>query len=231
MMIRADLHIHSCLSPCGSLFSSPLQIARQALSAGLDLIALTDHNSSRNCPCFLQACQQVGISGICGMEATSREEVHCLCYFPDLETAMNFDAYIDEHLLKFPLNPERMGDQVIVNIEEEIVDTIDHLLISATDLSIEELAHEVHGRNGLFVPAHVDRSAFSLTSQLGFIPEGSYDGLEWFFPRNPQIQKQGRFKALFNSDAHMLEYIGSKTTEFPGTHPGFSALRAWLLSD
>jgi PHP family Zn ribbon phosphoesterase len=228
MRIRADLHIHSCLSPCGSLFNSPSEIARSARRAGLDLIALTDHNSSLNCEAFLEACAREEIAGICGMEATSAEEAHCLCLFENLETALDFSAFIRDHQQKVPLRSERMGDQVVVNLSEEIIGTVDYLLISATDLSIDEMEAQVHSRGGLFIPAHVDRRAFSLTSQLGFIPRSNYDALEWYHRDNPRIADYPEYPAISNSDAHDLESIGRKSFAFEAEAAGFAGLKQWL---
>lgn len=174
----ADLHLHSCLSPCGSLESSPAVIATIAKERGLDLIALTDHNSSLNCPAFAENCRRAGISPLFGMEATSSEEAHCLCLFSSLETALAFGKLIAERLIPVPNDPEQWGDQIVVNADEEIEAEESNLLINATTVSVEELCNLVHEYGGLFIPAHVDRNAFSLMSQLGFVPPGNYDALE-----------------------------------------------------
>ncbi|HNX58188.1 MAG TPA: PHP domain-containing protein, partial [Spirochaetota bacterium] len=60
MILRADLHIHSCLSPCGSLDMSPSRIVERAVESGLDVIALTDHNSALNCPALEEAARGYG---------------------------------------------------------------------------------------------------------------------------------------------------------------------------
>jgi PHP family Zn ribbon phosphoesterase len=231
MRFRADLHIHSCLSPCGSLYSSPAAIAAAARDRGLDLIALTDHNSSLNCPAFLEACDREGIRGLCGMEATTAEEAHCLCLFPSLEDALDYSAFIDSRMTKVPLDPRRMGDQVVTDLAENITGTVDHLLIAATDLSLENMEGEVHRRGGLFIPAHVDRRAFSLTSQLGFIPRGTYDALEWYDPENPRRSEFGGYPHLFNSDAHEPEAVGRRHFVFEAESPDFSGLAGWLAAE
>ena len=175
---KADLHLHSCLSPCGSLESSPATISATARQLGLDLIALTDHNSTLNCPAFAENCRRSGIAALFGMEATTAEEVHCLCLFGDLESARLFGQTITDRMIRIPNDPEQWGDQIQVNADEEIEVEIDHLLVSATTVSLEDLERLVHSAGGLFIPAHVDRSAFSLMSQLGFVPPGNYDALE-----------------------------------------------------
>ena len=175
---KADLHLHSCLSPCGSLESSPAVIAKTAKARGLDLIALTDHNSSLNCPAFAENCQREGIAALFGMEVTSAEEAHCLCLFAKLENAITFGEIITKRLIAVTNDPEQWGDQIVVNADEEIEAEVDLLLVNATTIPLDELAILVHGNGGLFIPAHVDRAAFSLMSQLGFVPSGDYDALE-----------------------------------------------------
>ena len=175
---KADLHLHSCLSPCGSLESSPATISTTAQKIGLDLIALTDHNSTLNCPAFAENCRRIGISALFGMEATTAEEAHCLCLFGDLEAAMAFGEMVFAQLNMVINDPEQWGDQIQVNADEEIEAEIETLLVSATTLSLEELEQLSHAHGGLFIPAHVDRPAFSLMSQLGFVPPGNYDALE-----------------------------------------------------
>lgn len=174
----ADLHLHSCLSPCGSLESSPAAIAAAARSRGIDLVALTDHNSALNCPAFAENCRRAGLSAVFGMEATSAEEAHCLCLFESPGAALDFGELLYRRLAPIPNDPERWGDQVQVNADEEIEGEVELLLVGATDLPLDELCSLVHARGGLFIPAHVDRAAFSLMSQLGFAPAMDYDALE-----------------------------------------------------
>ncbi len=176
----ADLHLHSCLSPCGDLEASPAAIARSARQRGLHLIALTDHNSALNTPAFEICCQREGLSAIYGMEATCAEEAHCLCLFPTVAIALDFSEFIYAHLVPIANDPLRWGDQVYVNADDEIEGEVENLLISATDLNLETLGETVHQRGGLFIPAHVDRAAFSLMGQLGFVPPGNYDALETY---------------------------------------------------
>jgi len=175
---QADLHIHSCLSPCGDLRSSPQAIVHAASKAGLDLIALTDHNSSLNCPTFSRCAQKNGLSALFGMEATSAEEAHCLCLFGELDTALEFSALAYEHLANIHNNPDRFGDQVWVEDDETIGGEVDKWLVGALDLGLTDLCTEVQKRGGLVIPAHVDRSAMSLLSQLGRVPTGNWDALE-----------------------------------------------------
>jgi predicted metal-dependent phosphoesterase TrpH len=209
-MHKADLHIHSCLSPCGSLYNSPDEIVQHAHSAGLDIIALTDHNSALNCPAFLEHCSDRGILGICGMEITTLEEIHLLAYFPDLETAMDFSQYIADLLMKIPNRPEKMGDQVAVNKENEILENYPWYLGAAAQRGISDLVTDLHALGALAIPAHIGRRNFSLLSQLGMIPDLPFDAMEARTSEIAQNYKDWLF--LTGSDSHYLETIGNRYT-------------------
>lgn len=213
MLIKADLHLHSCLSPCGSLDMSPRRIVAEAKKRGLGLIALTDHNTARNCQTFAAICEKEKINCIYGLEVMTREEVHSLCYFESLGKVMEFDKYIFELLPDIRNFPEKFGDQVIVNEDEEIIGTIEKYLGVAAELSIDELKEKVLSDGGLFVPAHVDRKSFSLTSQLGFVPlHEKYSAVEVKGDRSVSKKLYG-YPVLTSSDAHYPEQIGSRYTE------------------
>lgn len=208
-----DLHIHSCLSPCGDNDMTPANIAGMAMLKGLDIVALTDHNSCKNCPAFLEACKTYGITAIPGMELTTIEEVHCVCLFPSLDKAMEFDAYVSEHLIQIPNRADIFGNQYIYNEKDQIVGEEKNLLIQATDISFDQVFSLVKNYEGVMIPAHVDKNSFSLLSNLGFIsPDNQFTCAEIFSPEkkdslisnNPYL-KQCRI--LYNSDAHCLEQI------------------------
>ncbi|MDR3284434.1 MAG: PHP domain-containing protein, partial [Treponema sp.] len=169
MVIRADFHLHSCLSPCGSLDMSPSAIASELSRKGVGLAALTDHNSSLNCPAFKAACARHGVIPLFGMEAQSAEEVHVLCLFAGLETALAFGEEIYAQLPPVRNVPEKMGDQVYVNEDDEIIGEVENFLVISAQYDVNELARRVHSLGGLVIPAHADRSAFSLTSQFGYV--------------------------------------------------------------
>ena len=166
---RVDLHLHTCLSPCGSLEMSPQRIVETALERGLDAIAVTDHNSTLQCPEIQALGEERGLMVFAGAEVTTREEAHCVALFADDRTRAAFQMYLDDYLPPVPNDPERFGDQVWVNARNEIVGEAPYLLISALDRSVEQIAAVVHRLGGLFIAAHVERPSFSLISQLGFI--------------------------------------------------------------
>ena len=208
-----DLHIHSCLSPCGDDDMTPANIAGKAAGKGLDVIAVTDHNSCKNCPAVLAAAAEYGILAIPGMEINTSEEVHAVCLFEELKNAMDFDAYVYERLMAFPNKEEIFGRQLIYNKEDEICGTEPNLLINATDISFEGLWELVKGFGGVMFPAHVDKTANSLIANLGFIPPDSkfvtaevkdLGKLHKVRKENPYLE---RCRIISNSDAHYLEDI------------------------
>ena len=193
---------------------SPSAIAERSIAAGLGCIALTDHNSARNCPAMQAVCRQKGLACLFGMEITSIEEVHLLALFDECEAALDFGDFIYERLPDIRNDPDAFGDQVYVDENENILGEVDKYLGAGVLLSIDAIGDEVHSRGGLFIPAHVDRPLYSMVSQLGFIPDGNYDALEFsrhFLRRGDDVApvNPGGYPVITNSDSHFLEGIGS----------------------
>lgn len=208
MPILADLHNHSCLSPCGSLEMSPRLIASLARARGVDLIALTDHNSSLNCPAFAAACKAEGLIPLFGMEATVQEELHVLCLFASLDAALAFSSRWYELLPFIPNDPAKLGDQVYVDEDENIVGEVEKFLGVAAEVSLDDLGPLVSSFGGLLIPAHVDRPAFSMTSQLGFVVDGPWAALECVrLP--PSVDTRG-YPLTTSSDAHYPEHVARR---------------------
>ena len=211
MRLSYDLHLHSCLSPCGGDDMTPANIAGMACVIGLDVIALTDHNTCRNCPAIVSAAREYGITVICGMELCTAEEVHVLCYFPDLESALEFDKYVYENALPDIKNqPDFFGRQIIYNENDEPCGELDKMLIGASLISFSELDGILKPYGGIMVPAHIDKSSNSLISNMGFIPDGSsFKMAEFHDIKNKDIYiKQHPYlygcRFLTSSDAHEL---------------------------
>ena len=206
-----DLHIHSCLSPCGDDEMTPANIAGMAVVNGLNIVALTDHNSSKNCPAFFKQAKKLGIIPVPGMELTTAEDVHVVCLFRELEDAMEFNRYIEERRPKIKNKPEIFGHQHILDENDEICGEEDDLLLNAAFLSIEEAFHEVLKRGGVCYPAHIDRPSNGIIAMLGTFPEedpvftayelkdGDCDAE--YREKYPVIQKLAR---AVSSDAHYL---------------------------
>ncbi len=223
---RADCHIHSCLSPCGDLENSPAAIVKRAVDVGLDLIAMTDHNSALNCPTFAEVAERAGISALYGIEATTREEVHVLCLFETVEGALELGETLYAALPDIPIVPERFGDQVYVDADDMILGEVEKHLIYAADYSLDEIGDMVLAAGGLFIPAHIDRAANSIYSQLGFLPEGNYSAVEvtkW----PSRLDTQGH-AVISDSDAHFLDDVGTRSFAFEADRPDFRGLKAAL---
>lgn len=208
-----DLHIHSCLSPCGDDDMTPANIAGMAAVKGLDVIALTDHNSCKNCPAILKHGEEYGITVIPGMELTTSEEVHVVCLFPALDDAMAFDGYVYERLLPIKNREDIFGKQQIMDADDQVTGNVERLLIGATDISFDQVFGLVEAYRGIAYPAHIDKSTTSLLSNLGFVPpDSSFTCAEIStFDHLHQIQKEHPYflqcKMLSSSDAHYLEDI------------------------
>ncbi|MCF7929454.1 MAG: PHP domain-containing protein, partial [Spirochaetales bacterium] len=215
---KADLHIHSCLSPCGSLEMSPSRIVSEAADRGLEMAALTDHNSAKNCRTFGRLCRNKGIEPVFGIEATSREEAHLLCLFSDEKAALDFGDFIYDHLPDFPNIPDSLGDQVYVDENEMIIGEVDRYLGNATDLSTEELLEAVRGRGGRFIPAHINRAMFALPAQLGFLPELDYDAVELTKPPEYRETEDGRTVPVIPGYSQEIVHpiIATSDAHFPG---------------
>ncbi len=213
MMLSYDLHLHSCLSPCGSDDMTPANIAGMCSIIGLDAIALTDHNSCRNCPALVSTARDYGITVIPGMELCTAEEVHVLCFFPSLDQALAFDAFVYEQLPDIPNDPMLFGNQIIYNTKDEIAGTLDKLLISAVPVGFSELPEIVKSYGGITVPAHIDKPSNSLISNLGFIPpDSTFTRVELHDPslKNAFCEQYPYLKScdfLCSSDAHYLNDI------------------------
>ncbi|GLB29955.1 histidinol-phosphatase [Lacrimispora amygdalina] len=233
--LEYDLHIHSCLSPCGDDDMTPGNIAGMAALKGLDVIAVTDHNSCKNCPAVLHFAEKFGILAIPGMELCTSEEVHAVCLFPTLLKAMEFDAYVEKKLIPFPNNVEIFGKQLICNKEDEAIGTVENLLINSTEISFDGLWDLVRSFGGVMFPAHLDKNANSLLSNLGFVPPDSrFTAAEMrHLNRLPELVRQNPYleKCLIlqNSDAHQLGDIKEQGITLEAEEKSVEGIIASLL--
>ena len=227
-----DLHIHSCLSPCADDDMTPNNIAGMSALNGLNIVALTDHNSCANCPAFLEACRRQGIVGIAGMELTTAEDIHLVCLFERLEDAMAFSDEVYDHIMPIDNRPEIFGNQIITDGEDEPIGEVKKLLISATDLWLSDAIALVRKYNGHVRPAHIDREANGIIAILGDVPvEYGFNYVEFndrsnidpYYARYESISKA---QTLVCSDAHHLWDISEagNTVELTDDEPYSSAL-------
>ncbi|OHD18320.1 MAG: hypothetical protein A2087_09435 [Spirochaetes bacterium GWD1_61_31] len=208
MKVIADFHNHSCLSPCASLDMSPSLLARQARARGLELVALTDHNSALNAPAWLECARREGLVPLFGLEATSIEEVHVLCLFGTVDEALGFGEYLRVRLLPLPYDRRRLGDQVVVDADEGVVDLPEIYFGAALTLGFDELCAVGRAWDALVIPAHIDRPMFGAISQLGFLPEGPYQAVELMRPADRSLA--AGHTVTTGSDAHYPEHIGRR---------------------
>lgn len=207
----ADLHIHSCLSPCGSLRMSPQAIVDAAVDRGIDVIALTDHNTCEMGPVVAHTAEKAGLAFLYGIEIQTREEVHLLAYFNDADACNALSEEVYAYLPDVRNDPEYFGDQVVVDEQDNIIRTEEKLLLNSITLSLEDVTERVRAHGGLPVPAHIDRGAFSLLGQLGFFPETTvYPIVEVWGATVPN--ECGQRAILRSSDAHEPEQIGRRTS-------------------
>lgn len=192
---------------------TPGNIAGMAAVKELDVIALTDHNTCKNCPPFLKQAEKYGILAIPGMELCTREEVHVLCLFEELADAMEFDDYVYGHLMKIKNKEAIFGEQLLVNEEDEAYAKEEYLLINAADIGFDEVYGLVERFRGIMIPAHIDKTSTSLLSNLGFIPpDASFTCAEVKEEKDVDKLKElhpylGHCRIIHNSDAHYLEHI------------------------
>lgn len=175
-----DLHVHSCLSPCGDDDMTPYSIAGMAKLNGLDMVALTDHNSCGNCATFFDACAHYGIIPVPGMELTTAEDIHLLCLFPTLERALAFDRAVRGRRVPVKNRPEIFGNQLLIGPEDRPVGQEQDLLINATTLSLSEGTELARSFGGAAYPAHIDRESNGAIAILGSFPlEPSFAAVEY----------------------------------------------------
>lgn len=215
-----DLHIHSCLSPCGDDEMTPNNIAGMGVVAKLDIMALTDHNTCRNCPAFFKTAEANGIVPVAGMELTTAEDIHLVCLFENLEDAMNFDAAVSKKRIPFRNRVDIFGEQMIMDENDEIIGTEENLLSNATLITVDEAPALVEACGGICYPAHIDREANGIVATLGVFPELPFFPCAEYHDGDKRKEYEKRFPPLsskpfvVSSDAHYLWDISGRLNCF-----------------
>ena len=205
-----DLHVHSCLSPCADNDNTPNNLAGMATLNNIQIMALTDHNSCRNCPAFFTAAKRYGIVPIPGMELTTSEDIHVICLFPSLELALSFNDEVDSRRIRYKNDKDIFGDQLILNGEDELIGEEEDFLTNATTISYDEVPEIVARYEGACYPAHIDREANGVIAILGTLPEEpDFPTVELHFAKNvdsytKEFGLQNK-RIVISSDAHYLE--------------------------
>ena len=230
---KADLHIHSCLSPCSDWDMSPKKIVQKSLEQHLDLIAICDHNTAENAAATLREGTRQGIAVLPGMEICSKEEVHLVALFNNIEDTLKMQEYVYAHL-PGKNQPEVFGHQVVADEHDQVLGENPRLLIGATQLSLLDIVEKAHHLGGICISAHVDRPSYSLIGQLGFIPEDLHlDAVEVSY-RVPlekaltEVVGISDYPCVTSSDAHFLHDIGKVWTEFVLAAPSLEEIRLAL---
>lgn len=233
--MRFDLHIHSCLSPCANPEMTPRAIVHEACAAGLDAIALCDHNSARNCPALREACQAEGLLSLYGMEIATAEGLHALALFDTTQAALAMTGQIYAALPP-PRGPlmQQYGAQTVMTADDRVVEEEGQMLGASVHLYVRDVAAAVHELGGLFIASHVDRAMFSISSQLGVLAgDEGFDAMELTRHAERAIWRR-RFPGLpilCASDAHQLCDIGSAWNEADLPNFSIASLRAALAAD
>lgn len=233
--MRAELHVHTVLSPCAAVEMIPPLIISQALQLGIDIIAITDHNTSANVAAVIKAAQGAGLTVIPGMEVHTREDVHVLTLFSNLDELLQWQTIVDHALPQVSNQPEFFGEQYIVNENGEFIEMEERLLIQATELSIEQVFNQARALGALVIPAHVDRKTYGLIGTLGFMPPGiNFSAVE--LSRHTPIQKAEElfpqlagYPLIQSGDVHHLDdFLG--VNHFYIEKPNLSEIKLALAS-
>jgi len=232
-LYKADMHIHSCLSPCGDWEMSPKAIVEKSREIELDIIAICDHNSVENAGAAITVGRIAGVTVLPGMEVCSKEEVHVVTLFETLEQALEMQEIVYENL-PGENDTNLWGDQIVANENNEVIYENVQLLIGATTLSLYEIVKKVHALDGICIASHIDRPAFGLISNLGFIPPDlNFDGLEISYRMEIKTAREtipgiDKYSCVTSSDAHYLHDIGKVWTGFFIKSPTFNEIRLAL---
>ena len=215
-----DLHIHSCLSPCGDNDMTPNNIAGMGVVAKLDIMALTDHNTCLNCPAFFKAAENNGIVPVAGMELTTAEDIHLVCLFEHLDDAMKFGEEVNSRRILIKNRTDVFGEQLIMDENDEIIGSDEYLLSNATQITVDEAPGLVKSFGGICYPAHIDREANGIVATLGVFPEEPYFPCAELHDGEKAAEYVSRFPVLsdkplvVSSDAHYLWDISGRLNRF-----------------
>lgn len=234
-LIKADVHLHTCLSPCADITQSPKRVVEKAFEMGFSLLFITDHNSIANAAATVNAGKDfIDLRIYPGMEITTREEIHILSLFENMDDAGRTQNYINNYLPDAYFEKEKQ-EQIIANEYDEVEGYYEKSLFSAVDLDLDEIIELIHQYNGIAVGAHIDRQSFSIVSQLGFIPDKCrLDALE--ISPNMSLQEAGnvfkdyasKYKFIRGSDSHSLNTIGCSFIEYYGEDNSFESFQKYI---
>jgi hypothetical protein len=215
-VFRADLHVHTVLSPCAEVEMIPPLIVQESLARGIRIIAITDHNASANVPAVQKAAQGSGLTVLPGMEVQSREDVHLLCLFQTNDQLADWQAQVDESLPSLKNRAELFGDQFVIDETGEFIRREERMLLTSTRFSVDEVFSRVRALGGLTIPAHVDRTSYGLMPTLGLVSDAwQAEAFEISRHLTPEMAQKAfpvlaAYPLLQSGDVHMLsQFLGS----------------------
>lgn len=228
----ADLHVHTALSPCAEADMTPLNIIGIALEYGLDIVAITDHNTAGNVRAVWEFARGSGVTVWPGMEVETREEVHLVVLADTPDPMEDWDRFIRRHLPDRPNRPEVLGEQLLFDRESRVVGTCPRLLLASIDLGVDEVAREAAGRGLVCYPAHIDRPRNSYLAHLGLVPPDELFPCLELSPRASAMEVRGRYRLsetrslIVSSDAHRLTELAPARTRLHLVAPTLDEFRA-----
>ena len=214
-----DLHVHSCLSPCGDDDNTPNNLAGMATLNNINIMAICDHNTSKNCPAFFEAAARYGIIPIPGMELTTAEDIHIVCLFPCLDECMAFDEEINSRRILIKNKVDIFGRQIICDGDDNPIGEEEYLLPNATTVSLDEVPQIVDKYNGVCYPAHIDRPANGIIETLGFMPPYPVFNCYELYDLNKKAEYEEKYSLkdklmVCSSDAHYLTSLREENSYF-----------------
>jgi PHP family Zn ribbon phosphoesterase len=230
----AELHLHTVVSPCAAVEMIPPLIVQEAVARNINIIAVTDHNTTANVEAVQKAAMGTSLTVLPGMELQTVEEVHVLCLFDTLDQMAAWQSFVDARMPPLKNNIEFFGEQFVVDETGEFIRREEQLLLTSAEISLSEAVSEVNRLEGLAIPAHVNRSSFSLIANLGFVPfDIPFEALEISRHITPdeacvKFPQLRQYPLIQNGDVHYLyEFLGS--TQFQLTAPTIAEMKLALL--
>ncbi|MBP2649596.1 MAG: hypothetical protein H6Q74_421 [Firmicutes bacterium] len=231
----ADLHVHSLLSPCAAVEMTPRNIIWHATRNGIDIVAIADHNSGANIRAAQEAARNMAVTVLPAMEVETKEEVHLLTLFNNLNELLAWEAIVKAHLPEKVNNADKFGGQFVVDAEDNLVAIEERLLLTSSSLGVKDVANKVAELGGLCIASHVDRPSYSIVSQLGFIPpDVNLAALELssLLKRDAMLNKFPDLKKwplIMSSDAHAIDrFINGPKTVFWLEYPNLAEIKKAL---
>lgn len=230
----ADLHVHTLLSPCAAVEMTPRNIIWHAVEKGINIIAITDHNACDNVVAAIKAAENTDVTVIPGMEVETREEAHFIVLFEKMRQLRAWEQLVEKNRPQLLNDEKKFGAQFVVDAEDNLISVKEDLLLCSLCISASELVNCIHELGGLVIASHIDRPAYSIVSQLGFIPPDLHVDAVEISRRSRQEKKHLLFApqhipVMTSSDAHTMEdFMSGPVTYFDLNRPTFEEIRQAL---